>query len=251
MNTKPTPPLSPSGSLSCYGSFVGTHLDLFSGIGGFAIAACNAGWNTIGFCEIDEAPSKVLQKNWPEVPNYGDIRKLQNVKADLITGGFPCQPFSDIGMRRGKDDDRWLWPEMLRVIVESEPTWILGENVAGFVRMGLETVLSDLEAEGFESQPLVIPAAAVRAHHRRNRCWILAWNSARASERARTGNAENSSVPRTNRNPQCAAMSLLHRAADGLPGKLDRLHALGNAIVPQVAEVILTEMARLHCGHNA
>lgn len=234
----------PSGS----GHFVGTHLDLFSGIGGFAIAAGLSGWRTIGMCEWDEKASKVLAAKWPGIPNYGDVRQLRGVKADLVTGGFPCQPFTTLGQRRGKMDDRWLWPAMLRVIRESDPAWVLGENVAGFIELGLEAVLSDLEAAGFECIPMVIPACAVEAHHRRDRVWILAWNTNRATKRTRQ--TIPNSHPHTIRAPRRPSMSLLHRAADGLPGKLDRLHSLGNAIVPQVAEVILREMARAHIGQN-
>lgn len=249
MNTKQTPPPSPLGSDSCSGSSVGTHIDLFSGIGGFAIAAGLSGWQTTAMCEWDEQASKVLAAKWPKVPNFGDIRNLQGIKADLVTGGFPCQPFTTLGNRRGKMDDRWLWPEMLRVIRDADPAWILGENVAGFIELGLETVLLDLEEAGFECQALVIPACAVAAHHRRDRVWILGWNANRDAKRTRESlPLEVPDAVRAGRRP---TMSLLHRAIDGLPGKLDRLHSLGNAIVPQVAEVILTEMARLHCGQNA
>lgn len=231
------------------GHFVGTHLDLFSGIGGFAIAAGLAGWRTIGMCETDEQASKVLKAKWPDVPNYGDVKKLRGVKADLVTGGFPCQPFSYLGKRRGKVDDRWLWPEMLRVIKDADPAWVLGENVAGFIKLGLATMLSDLEAAGFECQALVIPACAVEAHHRRDRVWVLAWNTNRHTDRPRqkiSSRLPNSQCIGNSRRP---ALSLLHRAADGLSGKLDRLHSLGNAIVPQVAEVILREMAHVHINH--
>ena len=154
-----------------------THLDLFSGIGGFALAAGWAGFRTIGFCEIEPYCQAVLKKHWPQVPIHPDIRKLRgggDGNLALLTGGFPCQPFSVAGKRRGKEDHRHLWQEMLRVIKEARPAWVLGENVVGIVNMELDQVCSDLEAEGYAVWPLVIPACAVDAPHRRDRVWILA-----------------------------------------------------------------------------
>lgn len=185
------------------------HLDLFSGIGGFALAVDTV-WPGAEhtFCEIDAFCQQVLQKHWPNAQIYGDIRTLTNPASqrqprqreyprqeyskknknretaspssnnssgsiDLLTGGFPCQPFSQAGKRKGKDDDRFLWPEMLRVIREFHPTWIIGENVAGIINMALEQVCADLEGEGYEVQPFVIPACAVNAPHRRDRVWII------------------------------------------------------------------------------
>jgi len=154
------------------------HLDLFSGIGGFALAARWAGFNTVAFSEIDKYASKVLKRHWPQVPNLGDIRSIRGEEfsgVSLLTGGFPCQPYSLAGERRGKDDDRALWPEMLRVISEARPHWIVGENVAGFIDMGLESCISDLEGIGYTvAPPFVIPALAVNARHRRDRVWIVA-----------------------------------------------------------------------------
>lgn len=155
-----------------------THLDLFSGIGGFAIAAEAAGFRTIAFVEREPFCQKILAQHWPRVPVYSDIchfsgRSLRPIS--LLTGGFPCQPFSLAGERRGKADDRFLWPEMLRVIQATEPDWIIGENVAGLDGLGLDDCISDLEASGYEvAPPLEIPACAVGANHRRNRIWIVA-----------------------------------------------------------------------------
>jgi DNA (cytosine-5)-methyltransferase 1 len=153
-------------------------LDLFSGIGGFSLAAS---WTnqikTVAFCEIDPFCQKVLKKHWPDVPIFDDITRLRGDDigtADIITGGFPCQPFSCAGKRRGKEDDRYLWPEMLRVISEARPAWVIGENVAGFIGMGLDDCVSDLENQGYEVQAFVIPACAVNAPHRRDRVWIVA-----------------------------------------------------------------------------
>jgi len=154
-----------------------THLDLFSGIGGFALAAKWNGYRTVGFCDNEPYAQAVLKKHWPEVPCHKDIREVRGelyAGVTLLTGGFPCQPFSVAGKQRGKDDNRYLWPEMLRVIQEAKPTWIIGENVAGIVNLALDQVCADLEGQGYEVEPIIVPACAVDAPHRRDRCWILA-----------------------------------------------------------------------------
>ena len=159
-----------------------THLSLFSGIGGLDLAAEMAGFRTVGQCEWADYPTKVLEKHWPDVPRWRDIRTLTGESfyektgmrtVDVISGGFPCQPFSVAGKRRGKEDDRYLWPEMLRVISELRPTWVVGENVAGIVNMALDQVYSDLENEGYSVQAFIIPACSVDAPHRRDRCAIV------------------------------------------------------------------------------
>jgi len=193
-----------------------THLDLFSGIGGFAIAAQNCGFTTIGFCEREPYAQQILRERFGAVladatskqsgesPEWegrqesrgrsGHIRRnppartiprlhpdiftlngLDYSGVSLITGGFPCQPFSVAGKRRGKDDDRAIWPQMLRVINEARPAWVIGENVAGIVSMELDNILSDLEGISYAAWPLVIPACAVDARHRRDRVWIIGY----------------------------------------------------------------------------
>ena len=153
------------------------HIDLFSGIGGFALASNAAGFSTSVFCESDPYATRVLKRHWPTVPIIKDIREFDGTRwrgADLLTGGFPCQPFSQAGERRGEEDDRALWPEMFRVIKEARPDFVLAENVAGLINMALDDVLSQLEGEGYSTGTVVLPACSLNAPHRRDRVWILA-----------------------------------------------------------------------------
>lgn len=225
-----------------------THLSLFSGIGGMDLAAEMAGFTTVGQCEAGEYQAAVLRRHWPTVPLWRDIRDLSGGgfrertglgAVDVISGGFPCQPFSTAGKQRGKTDDRYLWPEMLRVVRELRPTWVVGENVAGIVRLALDDVLSELEGAGYACRAFVLPACAVGAPHRRERVAIVAHSD---GERLQTGNTERRLRPEHGRDPAaCACCSRdpwqaepgVGRVADGVPHRMDRLRALGNAVVPQ------------------
>lgn len=162
------------------------HLDLFSGIGGFALAAQWAGYETVQFVEIEPFPCKVLKKHWPEVPIHNDIKTFDGTQyagtIDLLTGGFPCQPYSVAGLRKGKRDDRALWPEALRIVQEVKPDWCVFENVAGILSMGFKHYVFDLENAGYEVQCFVIPACATGAPHRRDRVWIVARQNADDTE---------------------------------------------------------------------
>lgn len=166
------------------------HASLFSGIGGFDLAAEWAGWTNIFNCEIDPFCRRVLAYHFPNAVQYEDIKTTDFTvwrgRIDVLTGGFPCQPFSVAGKRKGTDDDRYLWPEMLRAIREISPRWVVGENVRGFVNwsegMVLDTVFADLEAIGYEVQPFILPACAVDAPHRRDRVWIVAHRADAGSE---------------------------------------------------------------------
>ena len=185
------------------------HGSLFSGIGGFDLAAEWMGWENAFHCEWDDFGTKVLNYYWPNAKSYGDITKTDFMewrgRIYILTGGFPCQPFSMAGKRKGKEDDRYLWPEMLRAIREIQPTWVVGENVGGIISMVqpcdevevggqaslleedyftqkdqeyvVETVCSDLEREGYSVQPFLIPACAIGAPHRRDRVWFVAKNT--------------------------------------------------------------------------
>jgi DNA (cytosine-5)-methyltransferase 1 len=159
-------------------------LDLFSGIGGFSLGLeSTGGFETIAFVEKDDFCQKVLKKHWPNITIEGDIRNVKGDKyeADVITGGFPCQPFSVAGKRKGTDDDRYLWDETIRVVRECKPRWFIGENVEGLININngvvLRQVQTDLEKEGFEVQCLVIPASGIGAWHQRKRVWIMAYSN--------------------------------------------------------------------------
>lgn len=258
-------------------------LDLFSGIGGFSLGLERAGMETVAFCEYDEKCRKVLKKHWPDVPQYNDVRTLtaeqlknDGITIDLICGGYPCQPFSTAGKRAGEEDDRHLWPEVLRLIQEIRPAWVLCENVAGHISMGLDSVLSELEGEGYQQQVFIIPACAVGAFHRRDRVWIIARTDSGAGRRGTQREPEGNRKPRIygpqeplanpdsiNRSadqgePDTGAdrrdessgsgersesgnwlsESGICRVANGVPNRSHRLKQLGNAVVPQVVEII-------------
>ena len=184
-----------------------THASLFSGIGGFDLAAEWAGWFNAFNCEIDSFCRKVLKYHFPQARQYDDIRTTDFTvwqgRIDVLTGGFPCQPFSIAGKRRGTNDDRYLWPEMLRAIREIRPRWIVGENVLGIVNwsQGLvfEQVCADLEAEGYSVQPYILPACGVDAPHRRYRTWFVAhtggYGRRADSQRKRSTDGQNQEQP--------------------------------------------------------
>jgi DNA (cytosine-5)-methyltransferase 1 len=272
-----------------------THIDLFSGIGGFALAAGWAGFRTVAFCDNEPFAQEVLRARFgavtdadPErlegaIPAGGecsqgcpaehadgpvlisDIRDFDGSRfrgATLLTGGFPCQPFSVAGKRKGKSDNRFLWPEMLRVIHEARPRWVIAENVRGIVRMALGQVLSDLENIGYDfprdlsGNPIVpvIPACALNAPHRRDRVWIIANGEGEQLDRIGTTREGWPEPPDTGWDtPWLEVATRFCRVDDGLSAwihrrRVARLKALGNAIVPQVAYEIIKRIADIERG---
>jgi DNA (cytosine-5)-methyltransferase 1 len=206
----------------------------------------------VAFVEQDKYCQKVLKKHWADVPIIDDIKEFRYDKAeaiDLLTGGFPCQPFSQAGLRRGTEDDRSLWGEMLRIIKESMPTWVIGENVAGIVNMELDNCISELESEGYETQAFIIPACAVSTPHRRDRVWIVAHACGKGleslSSECRIYKKDDGNPP----NMYCANSFIKGiyglpnseriRRNYGVSNRVDRLKALGNAIVPQCVMPIM------------
>jgi len=161
------------------------HGSLFSGIGGFDLAAEWMGWDNVFHCEWNPFGQRVLKHYWPKATSYHDITKtdftIHRGTIDILTGGFPCQPYSAAGKRLGKEDDRHLWPEMLRAVREIQPTYVVGENVRGLTNwnggMVFDEVQADLEAQGYEVTPFLLPACAVNAPHRRDRIWFIAANT--------------------------------------------------------------------------
>ena len=236
-----------------------THGSLFSGIGGFDLAAEWMGWENVFHCEWNPFGQKVLKHHFPNSISYADITKtdfsIHRGNIDILTGGFPCQPYSSAGKRLGKEDERHLFPEMLRAIKEIKPKWIIGENVRGLVSwnggMVFHEVYDELERQGYEVQSFLIPAASINAPHRRDRIWFLAYsNSSRIYEQyiptkpkekiqhSWVFNEKRDFTSFPTEPPICGG-------DDGFPKELDSItfskwrnqsiKAYGNAIVPQVA----------------
>lgn len=305
------------------------HTDLCSGIGGFSLGFAWAGLSEpILFCEQDAWCQRVLHKHWPDVPCYPDVRRLlddagRSVRCDILTAGYPCQPFSQAGRRKGDQDSRHIWPEIRDIVQTWRPTWCVFENVYGHVSMGLDTVLDEMDGAGYATKTFIIPAAGVGAAHKRDRVWIIANtdNSGQSSsegagqdnrdnERDNTGrfredvaDTENNGCDRRSKKTgrtgpedltkqsrsEVRGEPIRHgshvadtkgqrvqghrsggeqelethgqkgllsgqgersrpaywktepavgRVADGIPRRVDRIKGLGNAIVPQIAEVI-------------
>lgn len=258
-----------------------THFDLFSGIGGFALAAKWAGIETIGFSEIDPFCCKLLEKNFPNVPNYKDIKSMNNDylisryslgplirtdipwpptylnHIDILTGGFPCQPFSQAGKKRGKDDKRYLWPEFRRLIEICKPTWVIIENVVGLLKL-VDEIQNDLDTRGYFSNVLRFPASAIGVPHKRERLFIIAYNygkrcfsgshiwQTRQTEEDQERYMETVQQEWSQLKPKSwetyearkwFSINASHsRGNDGISTQLDtfRIKALGNAVVPQV-----------------
>lgn len=225
---------------------------LFAGIGGIDLGLERAGMICRWQSEIDPYACQVLAKHWPDIPNLGDIRDIDWTRVertDLVAGGYPCQPFSQAGRRAGGDDPRHLWPlfaECLRVV---RPRYALLENVSAHLSLGFGSVLADLAALRYDARWDCIPAASVGAPHLRDRVFIIARHTG-TEQRRPMANSDHTgprdplrtrwNAPRdgrtNNRRPRWATEPDVGRVANGIPARVDRLRALGNAVVPQVAE---------------
>lgn len=231
------------------------HLDLFSGIGGFSLGLEAAGFVTSAFCEIDPFCQEILNKHWPDVPIYNDVRDVRKdvlgFRPTIITAGFPCQPFSLNG-KRNKDDERNLWKETYSVIADVRPRWVILENVYGAVSAILDDILLDLAAKGYAAWPFVLPASAYGADHKRDRLYVVAELSPVTyaegfgvegmwSERVKESYPlARPFLPIRAHNGEWQVEPDICRAPDGFPRKIHyaRLKALGNAVCPPVVEVI-------------
>ena len=179
-----------------------THGSLFSGIGGFDLASEWMGWENLFHCEMNPFGQKVLNHYWPDAELFTDITKSDFTKyanrIDILTGGFPCQPYSHAGKRLGKEDERHLWPSMLRAIREIQPSWVVGENVSGLISwdggLVFDEVQTDLEAEGYEVWPVVLPAASVGAPHRRDRIFFIAYSKSNNAGRKQSNNIKRQDI---------------------------------------------------------
>lgn len=227
------------------------HIGLFEGIGGFSLAAKWMGWETVAWCEINPFCQSVLKKRFPSAEALEDITKINFTKyanrIDVLTGGFPCQPFSTAGEGKGEKDERFLFPEMLRAIREIKPRWVVAENVRGLTarkfKNVFEQICSSLENEGYTVLPLLIPATAVGANHERYRLWIVAYSNITGLQGsgALLGCLQSKEIKDWKTSGlinfiQRYSMPYVCRDHNGISRKLDgnRLMALGNAVVPQL-----------------
>jgi DNA (cytosine-5)-methyltransferase 1 len=227
-------------------------LDLFSGIGGFSLGLeRTGGFKTVAFCEIEEFPRRVLAKHWPDVPIHRDVRELKAADVgavDVICGGFPCQDISVAGEGRGLEGERsGLWREYARLIGEIRPEYVIVENVAALCGRGLSDVLGDLAALGYDAEWHCIPASYLGAWHRRDRIWILSYPDSHIGCEGRAQEPILRQSHLSVESPRVAEgwpgrsnlpAPTLCRAGDGLPNRVARLAGLGNAVVPQVTELI-------------
>lgn len=223
-----------------------THLDLFSGIGGFGLAAKWNGIETQAFCEIDPWARKILRRHWPETKIYDDVRQLNghaHEGVSIITGGFPCQDISCAGKGAGLDGERsGLWKELHRIICEARPRYAVMENVSALTYRGLGRVLGDLAESGYGAEWMCLPASRIGACHRRERIWILAYADGERLGDASLGHATIRQLERLS--PKDFWLPIVSESPicgvdDGIPGRVDRLRGLGNAIVPQVAYILM------------
>jgi DNA (cytosine-5)-methyltransferase 1 len=228
------------------------HVDLCSGIGGFALGFEKAGLSSpVLFCDVDPYCRAVLAKHWPDVPQETDVKELATdaerlvPRCDILTAGYPCQPFSTAGKRRGKEDDRHIWPYIRTILSERRPAVCVFENVRGHVKLGLDSVLEDLEDLQYAARTFIIPASFVGAPHRRDRVWIVGYSDSPLIERGGlpSGVHEKQHIAHSpsglfgkREEDYWKTEPAVGRVADGVSPRLDkhRLKALGNAVVPEI-----------------
>jgi DNA (cytosine-5)-methyltransferase 1 len=231
-------------------------LSLFAGIGGLELGLERAGMTTVGQVEIDEYCRRVLAKHWPDVPRHDDVRTAvdwwrseRRPRVDVVCGGFPCQPVSEAGRRMAQQDERWLWPAMAELVSAVKPSWVVGENVPGLLTAGIEHVVADLERLGYRVRVGTISACAVGAPQTRERVFVLAHSVRLGCDQGRDQHRGNGSgaarasfrsrwitqAERSDRRPTEPAVA---RVANGIPGAMDRIRALGNSVSPAVSEYV-------------
>ena len=229
-------------------------LDLFSGMGGFTYGLSSVGFNTVAFCENDDYARGVLGRHWPDIKIYDDVKTItrkqleqDGLSVDVITGGWPCQPVSRVGKRQGAKDDRYLWPEMFRVIREVKPRWVIGENVTGIVEMALDDVLTDLENIGYTVRTFDLPAASVGANHQRRRIFVIGFYNETVAYATGKGLQRQSSarVPKgktTVRHDwsrhRWMPTPRICRRSDGVSRRMERIKCIGNSVVPALVSEI-------------
>lgn len=223
-------------------------LSLFAGIGGFDLGLERAGMHCVGQVEIDPFCNKVLEKHWPNVKRMGDIKNVNGTEfgtIDLVCGGYPCQCDSSCGQRRGTNDDRWLWPEMFRIIKTVRPSWVIGENVVNHENMGLRLVISDLESEGYSVRSFIIPNASCGLPTVERHIWVIAaspcFRLQRSEKITNEDNRNEGEFQRTDsrgKNRWNLPESRVCRTRKGIPNWMDRIKSLGNAVPPQIVEIV-------------
>jgi len=233
--------------------------DVCAGIGGFSLGLETTGqFKTVGFCEIDAYCQKVLNKHWPDVPIYTDLKEISRDEEainnlpefDIISAGIPCQSFSNSGNKKGKKDDRYLWPYLFEIIKQKEPTYILIENVANYINVALDELCNDLENKMYSTQSFSIPACSVQAPHKRDRLFCVAYSSStrRKIRLSTKGYNEkgNSKIFNNDSNrfrgwkteSNWSVEPKVGRVVNGVPNRVDRLRGLGNSVVPQIVHNI-------------
>lgn len=218
-----------------------THGSLFAGIGGFDLGFERAGMRTVWQVEIDEYCRRVLAKHWPNVQRLEDVRECSKrnlFPVDVISGGFPCQPHSLAGKRKGTNDERWLWPDFMRIICDIHPRFVVVENVPGLLTTAFGDVVGGLAASGYDAEWQSIPAAAFGAPHIRERVWIVAYPMANSASKQGWRIFQSGLQPNSPAGGWWEVEPNVGRVANGIPARVDRLKGLGNAIVPQIAEWI-------------